>query len=36
MVLTPIAKMELDEANELPKTLRVEGGFVSTGKLVKI
>ena len=27
MVLTPIAKMELEEANELPKTLRGEGGF---------
>ena len=32
MVLTPIAKMELEEANELPKTLRGEGGFGSTGK----
>ena len=32
MVLTPIAKMELKEANELPKTLRGEGGFGSTGK----
>ena len=36
MVLTPIAKMELEEANELPKTLRGEGGFGSTGKWVKI
>ena len=36
MVLTPIAKMELKEANELPKTLRGEGGFGSTGKWVKI
>ena len=27
MVLTPVAKMELKEANELPKTLRGEGGF---------
>ena len=32
MVLTPIAKIELEEANELPKTLRGEGGFGSTGK----
>ena len=32
MVLTPIAKMELEEANELPKTLRGEGGFGSTGR----
>ena len=32
MVLTPIAKMELKEANELPKTLRGEGGFGSTDK----
>ena len=36
MVLTPIAKMELEETNELPKTLRGEGGFGSTGKWVKI
>ena len=36
MVLTPIAKIELEEANELPKTLRGEGGFGSTGKWVKI
>ena len=36
IVLTPIAKMELEEANELPKTLRGEGGFGSTGKWVKI
>ena len=32
MVLIPVAKMELEEANELPKTLRGEGGFGSTGK----
>ncbi len=32
MVLAPVAKMELEEANELPKTLRGEGGFGSTGK----
>ena len=32
MVLTPIIKMELIETNELPKTIRGEGGFGSTGK----
>ena len=32
MVLTPIVKMELEETNELPETLRGEGGFGSTGK----
>ena len=32
MVLVPIIKMELEETNELPKTIRGEGGFGSTGK----
>ena len=32
MVLTPIIKMELEETNELPETIRGEGGFGSTGK----
>jgi len=32
MVLTPIMKMELEETNELPVTIRGEGGFGSTGK----
>ena len=32
MILTPIIKMELQEANELPETVRGEGGFGSTGK----
>ena len=32
MVLTPIVKMEFKETNELPKTIRGEGGFGSTGK----
>tara|TARA_X000001036_G_scaffold215676_1_gene201922 strand:- start:140 stop:577 length:438 start_codon:yes stop_codon:yes gene_type:complete len=32
MVLTPIIKMELEEKNELPETIRGEGGFGSTGK----
>ena len=32
MVLSPVIKIELEEANELPKTLREKGGFGSTGK----
>ena len=32
IVLTPIIKMELEETNELPETIRGEGGFGSTGK----
>tara|TARA_B100000214_G_C23870230_1_gene582264 strand:+ start:464 stop:901 length:438 start_codon:yes stop_codon:yes gene_type:complete len=32
IVLTPIIKMELEEVNELPNTLRGSGGFGSTGK----
>ena len=32
IVLSPIIKMELEEINELPKTIRGEGGFGSTGK----
>ena len=32
MVLTPIIKMELEEINDLPETLRGSGGFGSTGK----
>ena len=32
MVLCPVIKIELEEANELPKTLRGKGGFGSTGK----
>ena len=32
MVLTPIVKMELEETNDLPETIRGEGGFGSTGK----
>ncbi len=32
MVLTPIIKMELEETKDLPKTIRGEGGFGSTGK----
>ena len=32
MILTPVEKMELEETNDLPETLRGEGGFGSTGK----
>ena len=32
MILTPIIKMELEETNELPESVRGEGGFGSTGK----
>ena len=32
MILTPVVKMELEEAHELPDTIRGEGGFGSTGK----
>ena len=34
MILTPVVKMELEEANDLPETIRGEGGFVSTGKWI--
>ena len=32
MILTPVIKMELQETDELPETLRGKGGFGSTGK----
>ena len=32
MILTPVIKMELKETDNLPDTLRGEGGFGSTGK----
>ena len=32
MVLAPIIKMELEETNELPESVRGDGGFGSTGK----
>ena len=32
MVLTPVFKMELEETDDLPKTIRGEDGFGSTGK----
>jgi len=34
MILTPVIKMELEETNNLPETIRGEGGFGSTGKWV--
>ena len=36
MVLTPIVKMELEETNEIPVSLRGKGGFGSTGKWEKV
>ncbi len=32
MILTPVIKMELQEVDVLPETVRGEGGFGSTGK----
>ena len=32
MILTPVIKMKLEETNDLPETVRGEGGFGSTGK----
>ena len=32
MILSPVIKMELEETNSLPETIRGEGGFGSTGK----
>ena len=32
MILAPIMKIELEQTNDLPKTIRGEGGFGSTGK----
>lgn len=32
MILTPIIKMDLEETDDLPETIRGEGGFGSTGK----
>ena len=35
MILTPVIKIDLQETEELPKTVRGEGGFGSTGKWTK-
>ena len=32
MILTPVIRMDLEETNELPESMRGEGGFGSTGK----
>ena len=32
IVLTPVIKIEFEEVNELPETIRGSGGFGSTGK----
>ena len=32
MILTPVIKMEFEETDNLPDTIRGEGGFGSTGK----
>ena len=32
MILAPVIKMELEEIDNLPETIRGEGGFGSTGK----
>ena len=32
MILTPIIKIDLEETDNLPETIRGEGGFGSTGK----
>ena len=35
MVLSPVIKMELEETNDLPKTIRGQSGFGSTGKWIQ-
>ena len=32
MILTPVIKMDLEETDDIPETIRGEGGFGSTGK----
>ena len=32
MILAPVVKMELEEKNDLPESIRGKGGFGSTGK----
>ena len=36
MILAPVVKMELEEKNDLPKSIRGKGGFGSTGKWISI
>ena len=35
MILTPVIKMEFEKTDDLPETVRGEGGFGSTGKWIK-
>ena len=35
MILVPIVKIEFEETNDLPETIRGEGGFGSTGKWIQ-
>ena len=35
IILTPVIKMEFEETDDLPETVRGEGGFGSTGKWIK-
>ena len=36
MILTPVIKIDLEETNELPESIRGVGGFGSTGKWGKV
>ena len=36
MILTPVIKIDLEETNELPESIRGAGGFGSTGKWGKV
>ena len=36
MILTPVIKMKFEETDDLPETVRGEGGFGSTGKWARI
>ena len=36
MILTPVIKIEFEETDDLPETVRGDGGFGSTGKWAKI
>ena len=36
MILNPVIKMDLEETDDLPETIRGEDGFGSTGKWAKI
>ena len=35
MILAPVIKIDLEQTNDLPETIRGEGGFGSTGKWVR-